>query len=129
MRRLIAGAVVVVMLAGCWQQLQIDFSIDNTGTYRNGVMTLSGTLICANGSPGVADGEPLDMFTTITQYPHSFSEELHDSCSRDRKRWTETFAAPGFGPGRVSVRMTVCTNPSQHVDEDCVTVERAVTLS
>lgn len=135
MRRLIAGAVAAaILLTGCWPQLQIDINLNRTGTYRDGSVTISGMLNCSGGTPGAANGEWLDLFTTVTQNTptgrvSTGEMELHDSCSRERKAWTETFEAPGFTVGSVYVHMTACTNPGYPEDEDCVTITRWVTLT
>ncbi len=52
-------------------------------------------------------------------------------CSEEWSDWSLIFALSGAGLelGSALVRLLVCTNPGERIDEDCVTVERGVTLS
>jgi hypothetical protein len=52
-------------------------------------------------------------------------------CTKKWSDWSLIFPLSGdeLEPGSALVRLLVCTNPSERIDEDCVTVERGVTLS
>lgn len=133
----VAAVLLVGLLAGCQpaQQLEIDFTIRRTGTISTAVdgqrtVRLSGVLACSKGSPGAADREPLDLFTTLTQGSVSARGlELHDRCSAPRV-WTQAVAVEqAFRAGPITVEITACTNPGERIDEDCTIDREVVTLT
>ena len=139
MRRLLLVGLAALVFVAC-EPMEIGLTVRRTGTLGEGRhvagvddVSLSGTVSCTRA------GEPLDFFLTVTQFDQQSqsSEEARGSregvvrCTKKWSDWSLIFPLSGdeLEPGSALVRLLVCTNPSERIDEDCVTVERGVTLS
>jgi hypothetical protein len=142
MRRLllVALAALAALVVVACEPMEIGLTVHRTGTLGEGRhvagahdVSLSGTVSCTRA------GEPLDFFLTVTQWDptRQSSDQARGKregvvrCSEEWSDWSLIFALSGDGlePGSALVRLLVCTNPGERIDEDCVTVERGVTLS
>jgi hypothetical protein len=131
----LAGAVGAPPLQAAEQPMSIGFTIDrqawiieDAGQFE-GDFVLQGTVSCTRS-------EPLDLFISIDQNGGEFGgNDGHIPCAGpDPQRWRYAFltdaeegSAIVAGDARVSI--TACTNPSEAIDEDCVTFARAVDVS
>ena len=144
-RVVLAGVVVAVVATACLppQQLDIDFTVRRTGTYRtsqdlNGntvtYLRMSGILACSGGT--TSNVEPLDLFLSATPpgAPNPSFSVAHDACQNQPKVWKRTWRVllpPGtdISAGPVAISVNACTNPGQIIDEDCTVDSENVTFT
>ncbi len=136
-------ALVAIIGVACLPtpQLDIDFTVRKTGTYRTEeqlgltvtFLTMSGILACSGGS--TSSKEPLDLFLSVTP-PGGVAvtgAEANDTCQTNPKIWTKTWEVT-FPPGsdmngKFAVAINACTNPGEFIDEDCQLASESVTFS
>ena len=92
------------------------WTIDDAGEFEERFV-LTGTVSCTRP-------EPIDLF--VGGVPAA--EDGHIPCSGPGpQRWREGFiTSEPIDEGTYRISVEGCTNPGEPIDEDCVTVERAV---
>ena len=144
-RVLIAVVVVAVVATACLppQQLDIDFTVRRTGTYRTSqdqqgntvtYLRMSGILACSEGT--TSNIEPLDLFlsATPTNAVIPTGAVAYDVCQNQPKIWKRTWRIlfpPGtdVSAGPVAISINACTNPGAIIDEDCTLASENVTFT
>ncbi|CAN5735735.1 hypothetical protein BH10ACT1_BH10ACT1_00760 [soil metagenome] len=139
---LVGALTLLVAASACQpvQQLDIDFTVRKTGSFRPvpnvanaAQVTLSGVLACSGGT--TSDSEHLDLFLTLSRSSKQLGGgEAHDNCQNEPKVWTKTWIVslpPGtdLAASNVVVQVTACTNPGDTIDEDCETARQSVELT
>src|SRR5699024_11115723 len=108
---------------------QISPVLDRRATLVQGtggepdVITLTGTISCTRS-------EPVDLFPRFAQGSVEDSGEISVPCGPGAPQvWSRAFEVdPAFNPGPASADVGFCTNPGEHIDEDCVSVGRTIAL-
>ncbi len=144
-RVLLAVLVVAIVGTGCLPtpQLDIDFTVRRTGTFRtsqdlNGNtvtdLRMSGILACSGGT--TSNNEPLDLFLSATPPDATTPTRAvaHDACQNQPKIWKQTWAVlfpvgTDLSAGPVAISINACTNPGALIDEDCSLVTENVTFT
>ena len=135
-------AALVVAAAGlfgtaCEPQLELGLVIHRDAWLLSGstgsAVTLFGTLYC---NRDISQREPVDLFVRIEQGSHvgnsAFFDEVGELDCHGTKEGTdfnhEFRSSVRLQAGEARLQAEACTNPSEQIDEDCVTVQRLITL-
>jgi hypothetical protein len=135
-------AALVVAAAGllgtaCEPQLELGLVMHRDATLLSGstgsLVTLFGTLYC---NRDISQREPVDLFVRIEQASAAGNSaffgsvgELDCHGTKEGTDFNREFrSSVRLAPGEARLRAEACTNPSEPIDEDCVRVERLITL-
>ena len=84
----------------------------------------TGSTLGFRGRAWCSRAEPIDLWITVDGSRANGTSIPCDGPEGNDWTLSRTFAQR-FEPGSASVSWQACTNPSEVVDEDCITVERA----